>query len=163
MVWPPAVAGIDDDAGGEGVAGRCGDEGVEVGLPYLCAGRMALALDGTEAAPALLGHEVDARIGAVEIRSCGGPFGPEPDVGETFAVERVVEEIRLHQPLEEAPLLRLGVGDGPEVVQRSLEAAAQGSGSSIFGARRCRCGSGFFRRGQRFNLDHCFVGIRETC
>ena len=152
-VRPPAVAGVHDDAGGERVAGRSGDEGVEVGLRYLRTGRMAFALDGAVAAPALLGNEVDARIGAVEVRSHGGPFGPEPDVGETFPVERVVEEIRLHQPLEEAPFLGLGVGDGPDVVQCSLEAAVQCSGSFAF--------FGAVSRPQGTDGDH--ANIRRGC
>ncbi len=106
-----------------------------MGLRDLRAGCMAFALDGATAAPALLGHEVDAGIGAVEVRPRGGPLGPEPDVGETLPVERVLEEVRLHQPLEEAPLLGLGAGDGPDVVQGSLEAAAQCSGSGVSTAR----------------------------
>ena len=124
-VRPPAVAGVHDDAGGERVAGRRGDEGVEMRLRDLRARRVTLALDGATAAPALLGDEVDARIGAVEVRPRGGPLGPEPDVGETLPVERVLEEVRLHQPLEETPLLCLGACDGPDVVQGPLEAAAQ--------------------------------------
>ena len=124
-VRPPSVSGIDDDAGREGVAGRGGDERVEVGLRYPCAGRVALALDGAMTALALLGDEIDARIGGVETGPRTRPLGPQPDVGEAFRVERVLDEVCLHQPLEETPLLGFGAGNGPDVVQRLLKAVAQ--------------------------------------
>ena len=124
-VRTPPVAGIDDDAGGEGIAGRGGDEGVEVGLRDPRAGGVALALDGADAAAALLGHEIDAGVGAAEAGPRTHPFGPQPDAGEPLPVERVFDEVRLHQPFEEAPLTGLGVGDGPYVVQHRLKAVVQ--------------------------------------
>ena len=76
-VRTPPVAGIDDDAGGEGVASGSGDERVEVGLRYSGAGGVALALDGADAAAALLGHEIDAGVGAAEAGPRTRPFGPQ--------------------------------------------------------------------------------------
>ena len=124
-VRPPPVAGIDDDAGRERVAGRGGDEGVEVGLRYPGIGGVALALDGAEPALALFGDEIDAGVGGVEAGPRTHPFGPQPDVGEALPVERVLDEVPFHQPLEEAPLTGLGVGDGPYVVQHRLKAVVQ--------------------------------------
>ena len=128
-VRPPAVAGVDDDGGGERVAGRGGEERVEGGLGNARARRVALALDGAETAAALLGDEVDAGVGGVEPRPPRRPFGPQPDVGEPLPVERVLQEIRLHQPLEEPPLPGLGAGGGPDAVQGPLESVVQGRGS----------------------------------
>ena len=68
--------------------------------------RVALALDGAVAAAALLGDEIDARIRAIESRLHPGPLGPQPHPGEPVLVERILDEVRLHQPLEEASLVR---------------------------------------------------------
>ena len=83
-VRPPLIAGVDHDAGGEGIAGRGGDERIEMRLRNLCARCVALALNGAVTAFALLGDEIDARIGAIEIRLQGSPFGPQPNLGGTF-------------------------------------------------------------------------------
>ena len=128
-VRPPSVAGIDHDTGCEGVTGRCGDERIEMKLRNLGARRVALALNGTVTALTLLGDQVDTGIGAIESLLQVRPFGPQPDFGEPFLVEGILDEVRLHQPLEEAPLFSFGIGDGPYVVQRSLETVSQFSSS----------------------------------
>ena len=123
-VRPPLIAGVDHDAGGEGTAGRGGDERIEVRLRNLRARCVALALNGAVTAFALLGDEIDTGIGAIETGLQNRPFRPQPDVGETFLVERVLHKLRFHQPFEEAPLVGFGIGDGSYVVQRSLKAVA---------------------------------------
>ena len=123
-VRPPLIAGVDHDAGGEGTAGRGGDERIEVRLRNLRARCVALALNGAVTAFALLGDEIDTSIGAIETGLQDRPFRPQPDVGETFLVERVLHKVRFHQPFEEAPLVGFGIGDGSYVVQCSLKAVA---------------------------------------
>ena len=51
------------------------------------------------------------------------PLRPEPDLGEALLVEGVLQEVDLHQPLEEAALMGCGVGDSLDVVQCLLEVA----------------------------------------
>ncbi len=137
-VRTPPVAGIDDDAGREGVAGRGGDERVEVGLRYLGAGGVALALDGADADAALLGNEIDAGVRAAEAGPRTRLFGPQPDVGESLPVERVLDEVPFHQPFEETPLLGFRPDDGPDVVQRSLKPVAQALRSPMCRQARAR-------------------------
>ena len=124
-VRPPLVAGVDDDPCGERIASRRGDERIEMRFRNLRARRVTLALNGAVAARTLLCDQIDPRVSAIETALMLGPFGPPPDRGETLLVERILGEIRLHQPLEEAPLLDFGVGDGPYLVQRALKAVAQ--------------------------------------
>ena len=124
-VGAPRVAGVDHDARGERIARRGGDERIEMGFRNLRSGRVALALDGAVAALAFFRDQVDADVSGIEVLPEGGPFGPQPDIGEPFRVEGILDEISLHQPLEEASLLRFGAGDGPDVVQRSSKAIVQ--------------------------------------
>ena len=91
-------------------------------LRYPRARGVALALDGADPALALLRDQVDAGIRAVETRPGRRPLGPQPDFGEAVAIERILLEIRLHQPLEQAALLDFGAGDGPDVIEYALEA-----------------------------------------
>ena len=124
-VRPPTVAGIDDDACGEGFPCGGGDEGVQVWLADACAGRMALALDGAMAAVPFFGHQVDAGVRTVEIRARRRPLRPEPNLGEALPVDGILGEVRLHQPLEQTPLVGLRVGAGADVIQCLLETVAQ--------------------------------------
>ena len=125
-IRPPPVTGINHDAGGEGIAGRGGDERIEMGLRNPRARCVALALNGTVvAAFALLGDQIDASIGAIESRPYRGPLRPQPDLGEALLVNRVLAEVRLHQPLEEASLVRFGIGNGSDMIQRSLKTVTQ--------------------------------------
>ena len=91
-------------------------------LRYPRARGVALALDGADPARALLRDQVDADIRAVEIRPGRRPFRPQPHIGETVPIKRVLLEIRFHQPLEEVALLDFGAGDGADVVEYTLEA-----------------------------------------
>ena len=52
-------------------------------------------------------------------------------MGEALLIKGILDEIRLHQPLEEASLLGFGIGDGPDVVQCSLKTANQTFSLSI--------------------------------
>ena len=63
---------------------------------------------------------VFARLWGVEAGPRTRPLGPQPDVGEAFRVEGVFDEVCLHQPLEETPLLGFGAGNGPDVVRSSV-------------------------------------------
>ena len=128
-VRPPLIAGVDHDAGGEGIAGRGSDERIEMWLRNLRARCVALALNGAVSAFALLGDEIDPRIDAIEVRLQGSPFGPQPDLGEPFLIKGILDEVRLHQPLEEASLVGFGIGNGSDVIQRSLETVTQYSSS----------------------------------
>ena len=78
---------------------------------YPCTRRVALALNGAVAACAFLGNEINPYIGAVKTGLLRCPFRPEPDRGETFLVDKVLQEVRLHQPLEETAFLRFGISD----------------------------------------------------
>ena len=137
-VRAPAVAGVNEDPGGERFAGRRRDEGVQVRLGDPRSGRVALALDGAPAAVALLRHEVDAGVGQIEperraglrfpgssagrlLVELGDPLLPEPDLREALPVHRIRQEVGLHEPLEEASLLGLRLGNRPDVVQGALE------------------------------------------
>ena len=124
-VGAPAVAGIDHQAGGEGVARRGGDEGIEVGLGDARARRVALALNGAVAAGALLGDKVDADVVGVELVPLEGPFGPQPNPRETLLVNRVLAEVGAHQALEHRALLGLRLGVGADALERLLETAVQ--------------------------------------
>ena len=94
-------------------------------------GAVALALDGADPARALFRDQVDADIRAVEIRPGRRPFGPQPHIGEAVTIERILLEIRLHQPLEQAALLDFGAGDGPDVIEYAPEAVGHGLGPSM--------------------------------
>ena len=120
-VRPPSRAGVDEDAGGERVAARGGDERVDMRLRHAGVRRVAFALDGADPARALLGDEVDADIGAVETRPPRRPFAPQPDAGEPLAVERVLLEERLHQPFEQPPLGGFRIGGGAYPVEDPLK------------------------------------------
>ena len=74
---------------------------------------------------ALLGNQIDADVQPVEFRVLVGPFRPEPRVRETILVDRICREERLNQPLEQAALLGLRVGEGSQVIQRPFESLAQ--------------------------------------
>ena len=124
-VRPPAIAGVNDDAGGEGFPRRGGDERIQVRLADARAGRVALALNGAVAAVAFFGHQVDARVRAVEIHPFRRPLGPEPNLGEALAVDGVQKEVGFHQSLEQTPLVGLRISDGADVVQCLLESVAQ--------------------------------------
>ena len=124
-VRPPPIAGIDDDAGGKGLSGRGGDERIKMGLGNPRARCVALALNGAVAAFALLGNQINARIGTIESRRQGRPLGPQPDMGEPFLVKGILDKVRLYQPLEEATLVRFGIGNGPDVVKGLLKAVTQ--------------------------------------
>ncbi len=121
-VRPPLVAGVDDDPGREWPAGRRGDERVDMPLRDARSGRVALALDRAVAAVLLLRHQVDAHFGGVEVGAGARPLGPQPDIRKPLIrVERILQEVALHQALEEAPLVDLRLRRGPDVSQRCLE------------------------------------------
>lgn len=82
---------------------------------------MELALDGAATARALLGDQIHSRVVSGELRSPQRPFRLQPDLGETLFVKRILDEARILQPLEEAPLVGFGTGDGSDVIQRSLK------------------------------------------
>ena len=46
-------------------------------------------------------------------------------MGEPFLVKGILDKVRLHQPLEEATLVRFGIGNGPDVVKGLLKAVTQ--------------------------------------
>ena len=96
-----------------------------MGLRNPRAGCVALALNGAVAAFALLGDQIDASIGAIESWLYRGPLRPQPDLGEAPLANRVLAEVRLHQPLEEASLVRFGIGNGSDMIQRSLKTVTQ--------------------------------------
>ena len=139
----PSVAGVHDDAGREGLARRGGDERIELGLRDSRARGVALALNGAVApAVSFLGNQIDPRIGAIEIGTLDCPLGPQPDRGEPLPVDGVLDEVGLHQPFEQAPLVSLRIGDGPYVVQGLLKAVVHDRGHPIPGVPGCGSGQG---------------------
>ena len=70
-----------------------------------CARRVTLALDGAVAAGAFFRDQVNAGVGAIEIRVYRRPFLPQPDLGKTVLVERILEKVCLDQPFKEAALV----------------------------------------------------------
>ena len=108
-VRPPRVARVHQDAGRKGLARGSRDEGVEVLFRDAGLRRVALHLDGAVAACAFLGDQIYADVGAVEVGAPPGPLVPQPHGGEPVRVKRILGEPGLHEPLEEAALVRLGL------------------------------------------------------
>ena len=53
-------------------------------------------------------------------------------MGEPFLVKGILDKVRLHQPLEEATLVRFGIGNGPDVVKGLLKALSEEISRSEF-------------------------------
>ena len=87
---------------------------------------MELALDGTIAAFAKFGDEIDPGIVTRKVRLPIRPLVPQPDVGELIDVHRILAEVPPHEAFEEPPLLRRRLGMGTDMIERPLKAAVHG-------------------------------------
>lgn len=80
----------------------------------------------------------------VEVRN---PLLPEPYLGEPLLVQRILAEVRLHEPLEQAALPGFGLRDGTDVIEGVLESggAHGGLGVSAEPVRPRMCPTGGMR------------------
>ena len=95
----------DLQTSGKGFTGRGGNEGIQLGFGYPCAGSVALTLDGAVSAVAFGSNEVNTDATTGEIRPHRDPFRLQPDIGETVPVKKVPSEVRLHQAFKSWPFL----------------------------------------------------------
>ena len=77
----------------------------------------------------LFDNEIYTAVGVVEIVPGPGSLGPQPHLLDSFSVERILLETRLHEALEESALLGFRSGDRPDVVQYLVEAVNHSNGS----------------------------------
>ena len=116
-VGRPKVGRGDDDAARPLLLARQRHEGVDLLLREGCSRRVALALDGDEAAFGVASHEVDADVNAAPAR----PVHPSPHLSELLLEGAIGLECVEHQPLEAVALVVLVRGNRSDVGQHLLD------------------------------------------
>lgn len=125
-VLAPVIGGGDDEALGEGLPPRGGEEAVNVPPHDAVVLVVAFALDGVVfVRAARLRDEVNAGVpGAdAELGRAGfpGPIREEPHVGVKAGVAGLVAEVGADELLEVAALFALGLGGGAVLGKEALE------------------------------------------
>lgn len=140
-VLAPVIRGGDDEALGEGLSSRSGEEAVNVPPHDAVVHVVAFALDGVVfLRAACLGDKVNAGVLGrdAELRGADllGPIGEEPHVGVEVGIAGLVAEVGADEFLEVAAFFALGLGGGAVFGKNALE---RGCG---------HVGGGFIRAGR---------------